>query len=85
MSPRSRPQLSRFGTRTSTPGALCPRGHAKRDYNRLPSGACRACFTANRWANYHGFFHDDPRVVARAAELAGQYLAENLGPERKAP
>lgn len=81
----ARPQLGRFGRRAK-PGAPCPRGHDKRGYNLLPNSACRACFTANRWANYHGLFHDDPRVIARADELAGQYLADtDLSPERKAP
>lgn len=46
----ARPQLGRFGIRAK-PGGPCPRGHAKRGYNLLPSGGCRACFTANRWAD----------------------------------
>jgi hypothetical protein len=79
----ARPQLSRFGTRGAHT-SRCPRAHDKRGYNQLPSGACRACFTAYRWARYHGLFYDDPRVRARADELASQYLAETFGSERKA-
>jgi hypothetical protein len=76
MSPGARPQLGHFGARTEhTP--CCPRGHEKRGYNLLPNGACRACFTAHRWASYHDLFYDDPRVLARADELAGQYLADS--------
>lgn len=76
----ARPQVGAFATRAT----CCSRGHERRGYNLLPNRSCRACFTAHRWAAYHGLFYDDPRVLARADELAGQYLADP-DTERKAP